>query len=291
MRKPAEHGPTGREKICSYDYSKSTQENHASKLDQCGIFHGKFASIREKIDPRWHGCYSAERQLTQDEIISNILRLNTNVPPCDGMQTHPWIIFTGGAMGSGKGYCMNWLIKKGVIPLRGLRHVDPDVFKRSLPEWKGYVKLNPETAGSMTHLESSMMVEIAQELALQRNMNVWIDGSLSNSEWTYSQLGKIRDGYPMYRIALFHVSASEKKILERCEKRARATGRIVPIDKTKQSIPASLSTVQNLPANLVDLVAFIENNVDVPSLRYVNGNPVHPHDWSIVRNFFHQSGA
>jgi len=272
-----------------YDYRRSTQENYGSNMDVCGIFHGDFANVRERIDPRWHGCYGKSRQLLQDEIIKGVTRLNSRIVPTESARAaRPWIIFTGGAMGSGKGYCMHWMIKHKFVPMKGLLHVDPDVFKQSLPEWKGYVKSDPQTAGSLTHLESCMMVEIAQELALQHAIDVWVDGSLSNSEWTYSQLRRIREYYRSYRIAVFHVSASEANILERCNKRARSTGRIVPVDRTTHSIKASFATVQNIPRELVDLLVFIENNSFTPDLKSINDCQVDAQDWATLRKLFHQ---
>jgi hypothetical protein len=34
----------------------------------------------------------------------------------------------------------------------------------------------------MTHPESSYVAEIAQHLAMQKSMDVWVDGSLQNHE-------------------------------------------------------------------------------------------------------------
>ena len=48
-------------------------------------------------------------------------------------------------------------------------HIDPDYFKRKMPEWVGYIGHGRETAGSCCHKESGFMQEIAQEEALHSN--------------------------------------------------------------------------------------------------------------------------
>ena len=35
----------------------------------------------------------------------------------------------------------------GVFPLEDIVHIDPDHFKRVMPEWPGYVKIDSENAG------------------------------------------------------------------------------------------------------------------------------------------------
>lgn len=71
-------------------------------------------------------------------------------------QPNPWIIFTCGPMGVGKvghpgvswrlvimptivhtqGYTLYWLSANGYFPLENIVHVDPDHFKRCMPEVK-----------------------------------------------------------------------------------------------------------------------------------------------------------
>jgi len=266
-----------------YDFEKSTTENYSDESELADhSFSGEFHDIRVNIDSSWHGSYARSRQLFQDELIKEALGLN-RTSDARGRETSPsWIIFTGGAMGAGKGYTMNWMTKMGIIPIPNLRHIDPDVFKRKLPEWKYYVKLNPATAGSMTHLESSMLVEIAQEVALRQNMNIWIDGSLSNHEWTISHLRRIRESFPNYRIAVVHVSADESTIMQRCERRAKSTGRVVPLEKIRHSLESSLRTVKMLAPPLVDVVVMVRNEGPKPELLSINHQAVQPDRWDYL---------
>lgn len=273
----------GSQTMRDYDFTKSTKDNYtqASHSD-APEFCGDFKEIRQHVDSRWHGSYVCSRQLLQDNLIKEILGLDRRECLSEKEESGPWIVFTGGAMGAGKSYTMNWMMRMGIIPIPKLRHIDPDVFKRKLPEWNYYVKLNATTAGSLTHLESSMLVEIAQEVALQRRMNVWIDGSLSNYDWTVSQLRRIRGNFPNYRIAVVHVSASETAIMERCERRAKATGRVVPVEKIRNSLHASVRTVQALSHPLVDFVAMVRNEGAQPELVSINHQPVESNRWEYL---------
>merc|ERR1712176_1303424 len=93
-------------------------------------------------------------------------------------QPAPWLVYTCGPMGVDKGYALEWMSKMGFFPLEHIVHVDPDGFKLMMPEWSMYVASNSESAGTMCHMESTFMMEIAQEAAMQLRQNIWIDGSL-----------------------------------------------------------------------------------------------------------------
>merc|ERR1739845_210684 len=92
--------------------------------------------------------------------------------------SRPWLVHTCGPMGSGKGYVLGWMSATGLLPLETVSKIDPDHFKRNFPEWGYYLKHSLKEAATHCHEESSLMAEIAQESALRRNANVWIDGSL-----------------------------------------------------------------------------------------------------------------
>ena len=54
----------------------------------------------------------------------------------------------------------------GILPLERISKIDPDAFKLRMPEWQIYQRQNVEVAGTMTHLESSYIAEIAIRLAM-----------------------------------------------------------------------------------------------------------------------------
>ena len=101
-------------------------------------------------------------------------------------------------MGVGKGYVLGWLSARGLLPLEKISKIDPDHFKKLMPEWPYYVKTSMKTAATLCHKESGYIAEIAQDLAMKNNMNVWIDGSLKDHEWHMHKFKRIRERHPQY---------------------------------------------------------------------------------------------
>jgi hypothetical protein len=261
----------------------STQENYACE-GRTGVYVGEFADVRKTIDSRWHGCYTEMRQIFQDSIIRSLV-------PLDAIQDSQYtkvLVFSSGPMGAGKSYTMRWMIRTGAIPEKLLSvSIDPDLIRRQLPEWPIYVKNNPITAGSLTHLESTLIAEIAREVAMRSGLSVWVDGSLANTEWTIADITRIRSRFPDYSICVLHVTADENKIMERCCKRAGETGRFVPVERIKRSMEGSSETIRHLQAPLVDIVAVIRNDGTDPSVEriFYREGESEP-SWSSIRSYF-----
>ena len=55
-------------------------------------------------------------------------------------------------MGVGKGHVLSWLSSQGLFPLEFIVHIDPDFFKRIMPEWEAYIAGGEEAAGTLCHL-------------------------------------------------------------------------------------------------------------------------------------------
>ena len=98
-------------------------------------------------------------------------------------QATPWIVYTCGPMGAGKGHALQWMSDNGFFPLGNIVHIDPDHFKSVMSEWRGYTERDTGSAGSMCHQESGYIQELAQEVAMQKSQNIWVDGSLRNGDW------------------------------------------------------------------------------------------------------------
>jgi hypothetical protein len=69
-----------------------------------GDLYGRWISFRQRLDYTHHVNYCRERQLWQDQLISNVVVRTTR-------QQRPWLVFTCGAMGSGKGYALSWCVR------------------------------------------------------------------------------------------------------------------------------------------------------------------------------------
>ena len=210
-----------------FSYESST---HAFYQDATAGHIGRYCVIRKSLDPEYHGRYSEDRQRLQDELLDDVLG------SVRGRQANPWIIFTAGAMGSGKSRTFEWMAEQGIVPLQQMQILDPDMFKASLPEWRGLLDLDPLQAGFRTRKESGFLLEIAQESALRDRKHIWVDGSLRDGEWYRSEFERIRQEYPAYKIAIVHVVASRAVVLQRVQDRAAVTGRHVPISEIDDSL-------------------------------------------------------
>ena len=249
-----------------FNYSLATADYYA---DPAAPHTGKYASVRESLDTSFHVQYSAARQALQDRLLDDALSCQSG-EAC-APSASPWIVFTAGAMGSGKSRTFEYLCEKGIVPLQNIQILDSDMFKASLPEWRGYLEREPLAAGFHTRRESGYLLEIAQEAALRERRHIWVDGSLRDGEWYAREFARIRADHPAYKIAIVHVVASRKVVMRRVQSRAAVTGRHVPeaeIDDSMRRVPAAVG----LLAPLADFLAVVDNSADTPHLvEYCDG--------------------
>ena len=147
-------------------------------------------------------------------------------------------------------------------------------------------------AGTMTHAESSYIAEIAQRLAMNNGMDLWIDGSLRQWHWYQQELQRIRRRYPHYLIAIVAIDAPQHLIEQNLEKRAKATGRHVPKDLQYASAQGIERGLRQL-THLVDLIAHVSNDgisdeqksdhvISAPTLKSVSLID-RSGDWDVIR--------
>ena len=180
-------------------------------------------------------------------------------------QTHPWLVFTCGAMGSGKGYALRWMSSNNIFPLEEIVHIDPDHCKSLMPEWKGYVEGDSLQAGGNCHKESGFIQELCEKVSLVCRQNTWIDGSLGDHGWWSEWIKNCRQKFPWYRIAIFYVYCSPEKVFERALERGKRTGRSIPKEILEESIGKTARSVEIL-GPMADFLAVIDNNSSVPKL-------------------------
>ncbi|KAG8462078.1 hypothetical protein KFE25_011528 [Diacronema lutheri] len=242
----------------SYDYSKPTSANYAA--DASEGYEPENGPARVLRDYGYHARYSRARQRWQDAVLRGVVT-RTDAQP------RPWLVFTCGPTGAGKGYALSWMSERGHFPLEAIVHVDPDHFKRLMPEWEGYAARDGASAGSLTHHESCFLQELATECAMRGSQHVWCDGSLRDGEWLTRVLDDVRARYPAYRVAIFHVYASEDVVRQRCAERAERTGRAVPEQLLCETLRSPEQTLRRV-THKVDFVARICND-DVPRLEVI----------------------
>jgi hypothetical protein len=231
--------------------------------DVHGPVYGSYAALRKELDYSWHTNYTCSRQRWQDTVITNVAS-----SPLTADDKRPWLLWTCGPMGAGKGFAMNWLSRHGIVPMEKLVHIDPDYFKRVMPEWEEYCKFDSERAGTNCHKESGMLQELATELALRAGENTWVDGSLRDHDWYSGLFSSLRSRFPQYRLAIFYVHCSEEKVYERAARRAKVTGRVVPQDLLRQSISECRDAFRVL-GPLADFVVVLNNDARAPVVESV----------------------
>ncbi|CAE7655269.1 unnamed protein product [Symbiodinium sp. CCMP2592] len=248
----------------NFDWQKSTKENYVHEIQgqvSGDSYASKYRAFRKLCDAEYHGLYNLDRQIWQDAQIDYLLKKGMK-------EENPWLLYTCGPMGVGKSFTLQWLNKEGYLNMQeNMVKIDPDAIKERMPEYKGYDK---KMAATHCHRESAYMMEIAQAAAMQKNFNVWVDGSLKDAEWYAQQFERIRSKYRDYHIAIFYIGADEQTILRRVQERAEGPdGRHVPPELVRASM-ASMDKTLNVLTPFCDFVARIKNNGPSPVLQAID---------------------
>jgi hypothetical protein len=242
--------------LSGYNYQLSTRANYGSTKDEsCG---GEFADARALIDSNHHGYYVKSRQEWQDKFLRSMFRELRGISG----SALPWLIFTCGAMGSGKTFVQRWCKEnKFLVEWELAVIIDSDSIKEAMPEWPGYLAHNPHNAGSSCHEESVYVQEIGHECAMSRSLDVCVDGSLSDWQWNSKLFSRIRAKYPHYRIAIIAVHVEESTARRRCAQRFISEGRAIPNNAFVRSLAATSTSLDSL-GPMADAVVHISNDID-----------------------------
>lgn len=256
-----------------FDATKPTE-------DVYGVVHftGDNADIRPLLDYTWHRKYTDARVELQDRLIQ---RLSSKCSQCCN-QMLPWVVFTAGAMGAGKGHVTKWMDRNGYLPLKHFIIIDPDAIRQKLPEWGLYLAANPSTAGDMTQKEAGCIAEIMGYRALRDRHNVVFDGSLRDTNWYTKYFRRLRHEFPGVRIAILHVVAEREEVLRNAVERGRITGREVPVLLIEESMAQVPKSVRALAVE-ADFVCRVLNRKGLnPQLLREEGAPNPPESVDIT---------
>jgi adenylylsulfate kinase-like enzyme len=206
------------------------------------------------MDYSYYKHYSLDRQKWQDNLLQSLLCAPTAVPK------HPIIIFTCGTYGSGKSHVLRHLSNQGWFEDEKWLFIDPDLIKTMLPEAALFSLQNRNTASTRLHKESTFLSLLLQHIAMERELNIIVDGSLHDHGWYTEHIQYIRDVHSRYKIGILYVKTSLSVSLERCQKREKETHRHIPkshIEMIHNRIPTSF---QNLEP-LVDFSVIVVNDI------------------------------
>lgn len=171
-RSNAEISSRKSKRLRNYDFNISTEDNYSSDEDP---FVGKYANYRSMLDYSYHKHYSCKRQQMHDIMIdlflNTVVRDKANNLVCE-CPIQPWLVFTAGVMGAGKGYTIKWLYNKELFPLDSFVTVDPDSLRELLPETKEYIQRDPYTAGMLTQKEAGYIAEVINIFKLSCKVQV-----------------------------------------------------------------------------------------------------------------------
>ncbi|KAL7572069.1 hypothetical protein ACA910_001716 [Epithemia clementina (nom. ined.)] len=225
------------------------------------MFVGAFGSIRKhRLDHKsFHGYYKKERQWLHDSIIEDYLEEEEKAvddeETKDAGSNALWFILTAGVQGAGKHYTMRSLAEQDKFLLTRYCRVDIDEICRLLPEFSSFLDYTPEMVDSLTCKEAGYIAETLCWASLQHGKSVLWDGSLRHPEWFAEHIGRLKEVFPLLRVAIIHIMApSFKEIQERRQKKEKSTGRHL--------LPDDSEYVESEVERIKDGVEIIRNHAD-----------------------------
>ncbi|KAH8054802.1 zeta toxin [Aureococcus anophagefferens] len=234
-----------------YDYDGSTRDNYRADARRPST-RRRPSPPRARSSTRATTATTPRREKWQNGIVESIA---VRTEP----QRRPWVVFTCGPMGAGKGHALSWLSEHGFFPLENIVHVDPDLFKQLMPEWAGYVARDPRSAGTRCHRESGLLAELTQDVAMQQSQHVWVDGSLRDGPYYAQVMADLRAG-ALFLDSLAAPDASLRLLTPHVDFLARMSNEV-------DGAPPSL-----------DAVEAVDNSGDFAALRRRFAHTVEPAD-------------
>jgi len=260
--------------------AKGTARYHQRSTKWDGKVPGENRYIRQRMDYSYFVQVTDDRLLWQDEMIRRELFTAECMRAKQRLSRFklPWVVYSAGGMGAGKGYVTNWMNEKGYLPKANLIGVDPDAIRKMLPEWDALSNALPEEAGYLTQMEATNIGDIVAKKALANRFCVFIDGSLRATDWyKNTEFPLYRKLFPGIRVMIIHVLAEpEEECINRAVARAKTEGRAVPASQVQTSISDSARSVSALAPEADFVIRVVNRTGQEPELRPVEGEGVNP---------------
>jgi predicted ABC-type ATPase len=180
--------------------------------------------------------YHADRQALHDKIVASFLNDKAGrpiqPPPANVKKT---VVLMMGGPASGKTSTVKTLlgVPDGDFASKGFVNVNPDDVKEHLPEYREALNLkigdklvSAKNAGSIVHEESADVAGQVQRLAMDKGLNLVIDGTGKNAEKYARLIGQLQSKGYHVQLVMPHLDKNEA--IRRAKQRAEHSGRQVP---------------------------------------------------------------
>lgn len=174
----------------------------------------------------------------------------------------PVLLFTAGAMGAGKSHYLS------TLPFRFIL-IDPDEIAATIPNFedigtefqRGSESDLTLERGTLLRHEARLITEIMLQVAMLRNLDIVLDGSLRSYQWYLEEIPELRRRFAQYRVELVHIHAPLPEVLKRAAKRETKTGRQVPSALIERSWKDSRRAISVLGRKrIVDRVQMVDSS-------------------------------
>lgn len=229
-------------------------------------------TLKAHTDPKT-GRLTPERQALHDKIVQRALEGVPETP--EGQR--PVAVLMVGTPGSGKTTLAEHL------GAGDFAHVEADLYKQQLPEYKQSLEAGARDAAGVTHEEGKLIANRVWEGSLDQNKSVLYDATGSWPERYMRMIRQLRKRG--YEVQLIMPDLSVDESLRRVQKRFEDTGRNVPesaVRNVDRVVPYSFRKLRHE----VDGFLLFDNSGDGPRLVWEGkGGEETVHDEQYIRSF------
>ena len=203
-RKLSEDELADRSVLAAPEPSMDTMSQLAQGKDTFDIFRGA------------EGEWLPEREELHERILGMLMRHAAS-------SDQPRAVFLAGGPAAGKTTVRNSLGDE--VPVDSVE-INPDIVRRMLPEYSRLVDAGDEAASSKTHEESSYLSKLLTKRAMERGLNVVVDGVGGGETGKFA--GKVQDAlHAGYDVSIDYVTVGPDTAMRREQERAEKSGRHV----------------------------------------------------------------
>lgn len=203
------------------------------------------------------GIDTPQRAAMREKIVEDAFE---SAEPVTGRKPVAYVMGGGGA--SGKGTLLNLLRNRGSIPEASATvNIDPDAIKAELPEYGGMIQAGDARAAATVHEESSQLAGQIRKRAIEGKYDVVLDRTLGNAAKALAELRELKAAG--YEVRLYGVTVDPSVAIPRAIKRARRSGRYVPLSELVKAHKGFAAAFEQY-AGIADHAELFENSGEAP---------------------------